>query len=141
MARSIPHIFQEVADAVGKEAKKQVLLLWQSNGLKEILKYAFHPDLKFALPPGRPPFKTIGSPDEYNPTYLYPQIRKLYLFLEGPAGNPNLKQLRREQLFIQMLESLHPLEADVLLQIKDKKLNYRGLTYKLVKETFPEILP
>ena len=40
-----------------------------------------------------------------------------------------------------MLESLHPLEADVLLQIKDKKLNYRGLTYKLVKTTFPEILP
>ena len=65
----------------------------------------------------------------------------MYLFLEGPAGNPNLKQLRREQLFIQMLESLHPLEADVLLQVKDKKLNYRGLTYKLVKETFPEILP
>ena len=40
-----------------------------------------------------------------------------------------------------MLESLHPKEADLVIQVKDKKLNYRGLTYKLIKETFPEILP
>jgi hypothetical protein len=40
-----------------------------------------------------------------------------------------------------MLESLHPKEAEVVIQVKDKKLNYRGLTYKLVKTTFPEILP
>ena len=66
-------------------------------------------------------------------------IRKFYLYIEG--GHASLTQLRREQLFIQMLESLHPKEAEVVIQVKDKKLNYRGLTYKLVKTTFPEILP
>ena len=40
-----------------------------------------------------------------------------------------------------MLEGLHPKEAAVVIQVKDKKLNYRGLTHKLVKSTFPEILP
>jgi len=111
----------------------------ESNPLKDLLKYAFHPDIKFALPSGAPPYKTIGSPDEYNPTYLYPNIRKFYLYIEG--GHDGLTQLRREQLFVQMLESLHPKEAEVVIQVKDKKLNYRGLTYKLVKTTFPEILP
>jgi hypothetical protein len=139
MARSIPLIFEDVAAANSIKARKKVLLENESNQLKELLKYAFHPDIKFALPPGKPPYKTIGSPDEYNPTYLYPNIRKFYLYIEG--GHDGLTQLRREQLFVQMLESLHPKEAEVVIQIKDKKLNYRGLTYKLVKTTFPEILP
>ena len=139
MARSIPLIFEDVAAANSIKSRKKVLLENESKPLKEILKYAFHPDIKFALPPGKPPYKTIGSPEEYNPTYLYPNIRKFYLYIEG--GHDGLTQLRREQLFVQMLESLHPKEAEVVIQIKDKKLNYRGLTYKLVKTTFPEILP
>ena len=139
MARSIPLIFEDVAAANSIKARKEGLLENESEPLKEILKYAFHPDIKFALPPGKPPYKTIGSPDEYNPTYLYPNIRKFYLYIEG--GHDGLTQLRREQLFVQMLESLHPKEAEVVIQIKDKKLNYRGLTYALVKTTFPEILP
>jgi len=139
MARSIPLIFEDVAAANSIKARKKVLLENESKPLKEILKYAFHPDIKFALPPGKPPYKTIGSPDEYNPTYLYPNIRKFYLYIEG--GHDGLTQLRREQLFVQMLEGLHPKEAEVVIQVKDKKLKYRGLTYKLVKKTFPEILP
>jgi len=136
---SIPRIFEEVAAASSFGARKKVLLDNESNPLKELLKYAFHPDIKFALPSGSPPFKTVGSPDEYNPTYLYPNIKKFYLYIEG--GHDGLTALRREQLFVQMLEGLHPKEADVVLQVKDKKLKFRGLTYKLVKDTFPEILP
>ena len=115
------------------------MLEHESGPLKELLKYAFHPDIKFLLPAGAPPYKTVGSPAEYNPTYLYPNIRKLYLFVEG--GNEGLTPLRREQLFVQMLEELHPKEAEVILQVKDKKLKYRGLTYKLVKSTFPDLIP
>ena len=137
--RSIPLIFEDVAAANSIEARKKVLLEKESNPLKDLLKYAFHPDIKFALPSGAPTYKCIGSPDEYNPTYLYPNIRKFYLYIEG--GHDGLTQLRRESLFISMLESLHPKEAMVVIQVKDKKLKYRGLTYKLVKETFPEILP
>ena len=139
MTRSLPLIFEEVAAANSIESRKKILLEHESKPLKELLRYAFHPDIKFALPPGKPPFKTVGSPEEYNPTYLYPNIKKFYLYIEG--GHDGLTSLRREQLFIQMLEGLHPKEADLVIQVKDKKLNYRGLTYKLVKKTFPEILP
>jgi hypothetical protein len=139
MAVALPTIFAEVAKAKTKEAKKEVLLRHEQNGaLKEILKYTFNPDIKFLLPPGNPPYKTVVDESE-NPTYLYGLVRKLYLFVEG--GNPNLKQVRREYLFIELLESIHPLEAELLLQIKDKKIKCKGLTYNLVKETFPELLP
>ena len=127
MALSIPIIFEDIAKAKSITERKKILLEHGSNPLKELLKYAFHPDIKFLLPEGAPPYKTVGSPDEYNPTYLYPNIRKLYLFVEG--GNEGLTTLRREQLFIQLLEELHPKEAEVVIQVKDKKLKYRGLTF------------
>ena len=139
MARSIPLIFEEVAAANSFEARKKVLLENESNPLLPSSINTLSSDIMFALPSGAPPYKCVGSPDEYNPTYLYPNIRKFYLYVEG--GHDGLTQLRREQLFVQMLESLHPKEAEVVIQVKDKKLNYRGLTYKLVKTTFPEILP
>ena len=139
MAVALPTIFAEIAKAKTKEDKKGVLLTHGQNGaLREILKYTFHPDIKFLLPPGNPPYKTAVDESE-NPTYLYGLLRKLYLFVEG--GNPNLKQARREYLFIELLESIHPSEAELLLQIKDKKIKCKGLTYNLVKETFPELIP
>ena len=137
MAKGFPIIFSEIDKAKSQKEKKELLLKYRSPPLMEILKYAFHPEIKFLLPPGDPPYKTVVD-DSENPTYLYGLLRKLYLFVEG--GNPNLKPQTREYLFIEMLESVHPLEADLLCQIKDKKIKCNGLTYNLVKETFPELI-
>ena len=138
MAVSLPTILGEVAKAKNKDGKKAVLVKYDNGALREILKYAFHPDIKFLLPTGNPPYKSVVDESD-NPTYLYGLVRKLYLFVEG--GNPNLATKRREYLFIEMLESIHPDEAELLLQVKDKKIKCRGLTYNLIKETFPELLP
>ena len=138
MAVSLPTILGEVAKAKNKDGKKAVLVRYDNGALREILKYAFHPDIKFLLPTGNPPYKSVVDESD-NPTYLYGLVRKLYLFVEG--GNPNLNTTRREYLFIEMLESIHPFEAELLLQVKDKKIKCRGLTYNLIKETFPELLP
>ena len=127
MAVPIPTILKEIASKSKKDEKKEVLLKYANNGaFREILKYAFDPNIKFLLPPGNPPYNSVVD-DSENPTYLYGLVRKLYLFVEG--GNPNLKP-----------ESIHPSEADLLLQVKDKKIKCRGLTYNLVKETFPNLI-
>jgi hypothetical protein len=47
----------------------------------------------------------------------------------------------RETIFTEILEGIHPSEVELLLQVKDKKLKCRGLTFNLVKETFPNLLP
>lgn len=136
---SLPFIFGEVAKAKTKDQKKETLIKYDNSALRELLRYAFDPNLKFLLPPGTPPHRYAGDTNEPNPTYLYGLVRKLYLFVEG--GNTALKQARREYLFIEMLESIHPSEAELLLQVKDKKVKCRGLTYNLVKNTFPDLLP
>ena len=136
---SLPFIFGEVEKAKTKDQKKETLIKYDNSALRELLRYAFDPNLKFLLPPGTPPHRYAGDTNEPNPTYLYGLVRKLYLFVEG--GNTALKQSRREYLFIEMLESIHPSEAELLLQVKDKKVKCRGLTYNLVKNTFPDLLP
>ena len=139
MALSLPTIFDDVAKAKNKEEKKKILLKNDSVALKSILGAAFDPSIKFLLPPGAPPYRDyLGDTNEPNPTYLYSQIRKIYLFIEG--GRNDLSQVKREQIFITMLEAVHPKEAELLLQVKEKKIKCKGLTYNLVKETFPDLL-
>jgi len=57
---------------------------------------------------------------------------------ETHEGNPNLNAMRREQLFIQLLEGLHVSEAEIVIAVKDKSLNkkYKGLNASTVKAAF-----
>ena len=107
-----------------------------SPALRAILKYAYDPKVKFILPEGAPPYKQNQLPDLQS--VLYSELRKLYLFVEG--GNPNLKQTRREYLFIQLLENLDKEDAELIVAVKDKKIPYKGITAKLVKEAFPGLI-
>ena len=66
------------------------------------------------------------------------EYKNLYHFVQG--GNTSLSTIRRETMFIQMLEGLHPREAEILCLIKDKKLTTKyKLTYEVVKEAYPDI--
>ena len=60
----------------------------------------------------------------------------MYRFCKG--GDPKLQSMRRETLFVQMLEGLHKDEAQVVIQAKDKSLHrvYKGLSDVVVKEAF-----
>ena len=69
-------------------------------------------------------------------TSLASEAKKLFHFVVG--GNNTINKLKKETMFIQMLEGLQEKDADVLMSIKNKNLNnlYKGLTANLVKETF-----
>ena len=49
--------------------------------------------------------------------------------------------LRRESMFVELLERVDPNDAILILAVKDRKLSYKGLSYKLVKDTWPDLLP
>jgi len=59
------------------------------------------------------------------------------LFIE--PVNTNVHQIKRESLFIDLLESIHPEEAKLVCSVKDKKIPYKGITKKLVKEALPNL--
>lgn len=110
---------------------------YKDNGaLRLIFEHAFDPEKKFFLPEGDPPFKEDAAPIGMSPANLHMEARKLYVFCRA-----DLNKLRRESLFIQLLEGLHPFEAKLILAIKDQKLPkmYPKITQKLVSETFSSV--
>lgn len=59
----------------------------------------------------------------------------------GLPGNPNLTTLRRENMFIEMVQGLHPLDAEIMCLVKDKKLQTKyKITKEIVAEAYPDIL-
>lgn len=104
--------------------------------LKFIFEYAFDPAKKFDLPAGDPPYKQDPAPIGMNPANLRMETKKFYVFQRKDISN-----IRREQLFIGLLENVHPTEAKLLLAIKDQKLTklYPKITRKLLEAV--DILP
>ena len=132
----IHEVLTKVNNAKVKGKKIEVLRKYQSDGLKMILKSSFDPKIVWRLPEGDVPFIKNDAPEGTEHTKLYTEYKKLYRFCKG--GDPNLQSMRRETLFVQMLEGLHKDEAKVLIQAKDKTLhrNYKGLSDAVVKEAF-----
>ena len=140
MRTTIPEVLTKVSRAKNKEERIALLREHDSNTLKTILQGAFHPDITWNLPVGIPPFRKDEAPVDFNPSRLETDTRKLVYFTPF-SGQCIENKLKRESLFIDMLESLHPTESNLLIQMKDKKIECRGLTYQLVWETFPDIIP
>jgi len=120
-----------------------------TKAVKELLRYNFNDDFKFLLPEGRPDLSAKDGEEEFNPqrgfiegvddgATLNYEVRKMYLFIEG--GHPNLTALKRETLWHELINSLHPSEADDLWHMKDKKLQqkYKKITHFVAYNSFPE---
>ena len=99
--------------------------------LKVIFAHAFLPDYKMDLPEGEPPFKPTAEPMGMTPTNMFSEARRMYVFIRK-----DLSAVKRESLFISLLEGVHPEEAKVLIAVKDQKLHkmYPKITHKLVSD-------
>lgn len=136
MARkSISWILEFTSKLPNDEEKIKCLQANDNNAIRTILKLAYDPNIKWALPEGDPPYTPCEYPHQEN--MLYMEIRRLYLFLEG--GNDNLKPIKREAMFIEMLQSIDPEDAKMMLAVKDKKLPWKGLSPKLVQKAYQGI--
>lgn len=124
MTKYIPEMLEEInADPKAIEKYKD------NAALKLLFEYAFLPEKKFDLPEGDPPFKPDAAPIGMTPGNLFQEMRRLYVFTPERV----LSKVRKEQLFIQLLENIHPSEAKVILAVKDQKLNslYKNVTSDL----------
>ena len=159
-----PFVF-EVLNVVCKQrttAKKvEALKKFEHASLKALFIWNFDDTVISMLPPGEVPYSSLK--DEQNTsgtlstridqqsssmrfnntvnanqgfTTLRREYTKLYNFIRG--GNDQLNGLRRETMFIQILEGLHPLDAEILCLVKDKLLQTK---YKLTRQTISDAYP
>jgi hypothetical protein len=131
--KAISWILDFTSKLPNEEEKIKCLRANNISQIIDVLRFTYDPNIKWLLPEGSPPYApNNGSNLE---SRFYAEIRKLYLFVEG--GNNNLQPLKRETLFISLLENIHPEDAKLLLSMKEKKLPYKGLTSTLILKAFP----
>ena len=160
-------IFDLVSRQRTKAKKVEALKKYANLAVKSVLIWNFDETVMSALPEGDVPYAepedqlkydgtlsekisvesrqmyedgsfSLGTNDPGAKTTVLSQAKNLYHFVVG--GNGGLNAMRRESMFINLLQSIHPLEAEILCLVKDKKLgDHYKITKEVVSEAFPEI--
>ena len=133
------HEILELVDSQRTKAKKiEILREYDDLALKAILIWNFDPTAISVLPEGTVPYKENEVPIGTDHTSLRREWKNLYHFVKG--GNDRLSAIRRETMFVQMLEGLHPEEAKIVCLVKDKDLESKyKITYDMVQQAYPDI--
>lgn len=134
---SVAEVVQLLKSAKTKNERTQILKTHDCPALRGILRMNYDASLALALPEGTPPYKPLPVPQGFGETTLKVSAKGWYVFMKENA--PNLRQSKREAMFISLLEALDPIEAEILLSAKDRKLDL-GLTKKAIDEVFPGLI-
>ena len=143
-------IFTKVNNAKDKAKKVAVLRKYDSANLRAFLMCAFNPDIEWLLPEGQVPFIENDAPEGTEHSVLAVECKTIHNYvrkkvLNPPAGTPEwvygntgLNDMKRETLFIQLLEGLCAGEAQAMCLAKDRALHrkYKGLNANTVREAF-----
>ena len=116
----IHEIFELVSEQRTKAKRVEILKEYRDDSVTAVLIWNFDERVQSAVPDGQFPFSPNDVPVGTDHTSLRREWKTLYHFIKG--CNPTLSGLRRESMFIQLLEGLHPKEAEIICIIKDKEL-------------------
>ena len=121
------------------DAKKVAILQeYECDILKSLFIWNFDDSIISLLPEGKVPYKANENPLGTDHSSLRREQRNLYMFVKG--GNDQLSTIRRETIFIQLLEGLHPKEADIVISVKDGALeDMYDIPFEIVEEAYPDI--
>jgi hypothetical protein len=137
MRLSVAEIVNKATELKTVEEKVEWLRKHDSIALRTVLKFTYDKDVEFLIPNTPPPWKKnqyVGVEG-----MLYNEARRLKIFIKG-GGYDNLNKVKREQLFISLLEDIDNADAELLCKmIAQKPLN--GLSKNVVIKAFPQEFP
>ena len=135
----ISEILRKVSNAKTKAEKIKLLRENNSTALRQLMIINFDESVISVLPEGEVPYTPNDAPLGTDHTRLEHEYKGLYRFFQG--GDNRLSGLKREAMFVQLLEGLSGEEAELLCLIKDGQLSkkYKRITKAVVSEAFPQI--
>ena len=137
---SIPEVLKSLEGKSHEEIVNK-LRVEDTRALRLILYLSFYKDLVILLPKERPEdLKLQDVPVGLSKSNLFRESRKLRIFVKG-SGYDHLKTSKRESLFIELLESIHQDEAELVLQVMVDRELQSSITYNDVFHAFPGLLP
>lgn len=135
MLHSLSEIVTKTTELKTKEEKIAWLRKHDGVPLKTILKYMYDPQVEFLIPSTPPPWKKNGYVGVEG--MLYKEVRRLRIFIKG-GGYDQLDKVKREQLFISLLEDVDDKDAELLCKMIAQK-PLKGLSRAVVAEAFPDL--
>ena len=134
---NVVETLEMVDEAKTRDEKREILKSRDNYATRALLQLNFHPDVKWALPKGDVPYK-VNDADSTEGSIHF-EVKKLNYFVKG--GGHDLSMLKRESMYVQLLERVAAKDAKLLISVKDQNLSYKGLSYKLVRDVWPDLLP
>jgi hypothetical protein len=139
---SVAEILSEASKLKSKKDKVDFLSQYKNRkDLEHIVKGAYHPAIVWLVPDGPLPegvqFSDVPAVDLADDRLIRAYRQFQYLV----QGGPEMKQSKREDIYLNIIRSVHESEAKLLLSVVSKKLPYKGMTRKLMLEIFPDWLP
>lgn len=131
-------ILEKISSAKTR-AEKIDLLKKQNNNwaLKDILRGTFDDAVQWLLPSGAVPYES--APFDSHPSEWSQHNKKLAYFVKGGQGE-KMYAVKREKLFLDIIETVHPRDAELLVGMINKKMPIKGITKKLTQEAFPNLI-
>jgi hypothetical protein len=137
---TIPEIFEEYDLEPGTSKRKKLLEKQKNNTVfRDILKNLYTKKIVFH-DVGQPVWNKDAAPHGLNPSNLSQAIRQLYIFTVGDPKSIGITESVRRKKLVQIMESLHPSEAELFLKLLRKDLQIKGLTAKMINEVFPNLV-
>lgn len=134
----VHEIFAAVCEERITSKKIEILQRFNENYIKSVLIWNFDQSIQSDLPEGEVPIQPKEGAELTPTSSIKKEWNKFYNFVKG--GNDGMSKLRKETMFINILETFHPLEAEILILVKDKNLNSKyNITKELVSEAYPDI--
>ena len=128
-------VFDEFEKAETKADRIAILRKYDHPRFRDFLSCALNPNIEFDVEV--PKYRPAEEPAGLNFTYLDIEMMKIYRFIKGhPKRPPGLTPQKQKQLLLVILESLHKDEAEIMVQLVQKKFKVNHLTTKLVQEAY-----
>ena len=136
MTKYVFEILEEVGKQRNRNDKVKILKTNESWALKDIIRGSMDSTVQWNLPTCKPPY--TPSPAHHHPANLLRENTKFKYFVRGGVGE-KMPKYKRENIFIGILEGVHPEDAKVVLSMINKQ-NLKGITRPVVEEAFPNLL-
>lgn len=136
MAKLIYEIIETAGKKRSKAEKIEYLRQHESWALKDILRGTYDDAVQWVVPVGTPPY--TPNKEESTPSNLLRQNTQFRYLVDTPDSR-NVLKAKRENIYIRLLESIHPLDAKIVINMVSKK-SIKGITKAVVQEAYPGLI-
>lgn len=133
-------VFEVLKKAASKRSKAEKVAILKDNdswALRDIIRGSYDSTIQFDVPPGEPPYTPAEAHN--HPSSLLREHQKFIYFVKGSRKGAGLPKFKRERIFLEIIEGVHPEDAKLVVNMVNKKPP-KNLSRPIVQEAFPGLL-